>query len=143
MNKKGFMMAEVVVVSTMILIALATFYVSYGKMIALYNTRLNYYDPVLLYELADYRNDNFKSFSLDSATQIKTINSGGTIYFLKSNNLYNAAANTDLYDKVTNKSYKNYIEYLSNKLVDDTYILVKEKCVANDCKYAYIEVLVK
>ena len=64
MNKKGFIMAEVVVVSTMILIALATFYVSYGKMIALYNTRLNYYDPGLLYELADYRNDNFKLYIL-------------------------------------------------------------------------------
>ena len=42
LNKKGFMMAEVVVVSSVILIILTTLYISYNKIISLYETRLDY-----------------------------------------------------------------------------------------------------
>ncbi len=55
LNKKGFMMAEVVVVSSVVLIILTTLYISYNKIFSLYETRLSYEDSNLLYALSYYR----------------------------------------------------------------------------------------
>ena len=55
MNNKGFMMAEVVVVSAIVMIALAGLYMSYVKIYAIYNERINYYDVNTLYQLSFYR----------------------------------------------------------------------------------------
>ena len=60
MNNKGFMMAEVIVVASIILVALVGFYSLYTGVISEYNTRLDYYDVNTLYELADFRNNNSK-----------------------------------------------------------------------------------
>lgn len=55
MNKKGFMMAEVVVVSSIVLVAIIGLYTAYNKIYKTYNTRLNYYDVTTLYRLGYYR----------------------------------------------------------------------------------------
>ena len=55
MNNKGFMMAEVVVVSSIVLVFLAGLYMSYNKVFAVYKTRVSYYDTTALYDLAYYR----------------------------------------------------------------------------------------
>ena len=55
MNKKGFMMAELVVVASIVLVVLAALYVSYSKLYGIYQTRLSYYDSVALYRLSYYR----------------------------------------------------------------------------------------
>lgn len=55
MNRKGFMMAEVVVVSAIVMIAITGLYTSYNKIYSIYNTRVNYYDSDTLYRLAYYR----------------------------------------------------------------------------------------
>ena len=148
MNNKGFMMAEVIVVSAVILVALTTFYVSYNKVISLYNERLDYYDPTTLYELAKYRDDNFLSlnFNLESdETKILLGDESGEgkrIYLLKGEDL--------TYLNPKNKTFIKYRDYLKNKLNftgENKYkhILVMEKCDSNrmNCKYAYLEVLVK
>ena len=44
MNNKGFMMAEVIVVASIILIAMVGLYASYNKIFSLYNQRMDYYD---------------------------------------------------------------------------------------------------
>ena len=54
-DNKGFMMAEVVVVSSIVLIFLTTIFTSYNKLYAAYVNRINYYDVVTLYRLGYYR----------------------------------------------------------------------------------------
>ena len=55
MNNKGFMMAEVIVVSAIILTLLTTLFISYNKIYSAYNKRISYYDNTTLYRLAYYR----------------------------------------------------------------------------------------
>lgn len=55
MNKKGFMMAELVVVSAIVLVTLVAMYTSYNKIYSAYKTRLGYYDVTTLYRLGYYR----------------------------------------------------------------------------------------
>lgn len=148
MNNKGFMLAEVVVVSAVILIALTTFYVNYNKVISLYNERINYYDPTTLYELAKYRDDNFLSlnFNLGGNKYRRLLGdesgAGKRIYLVRGKDLSSLS--------LTNKSFIKYRDYLKNKLNFTganayKHILVMEKCDSNrmNCKYAYLEVLVR
>lgn len=51
LNKKGFMMAEVIVVSAIILTFLAGIFISYNKIYSTYKTRLDYYDVTALYRV--------------------------------------------------------------------------------------------
>lgn len=69
MNEKGFMMAELVVVSSIVLVTLVGLYVSYNKIYSTYKTRLTYYDVVTLYRLGYYRNVLKENYLLD---EIKT-----------------------------------------------------------------------
>ncbi len=62
MNRKGFMMAEVVVVSAIVLMTLTTLYVSYNKIYTTYQRRINYYDITSLYRLGFYRNMLLNNF---------------------------------------------------------------------------------
>ena len=144
MNNKGFMLAEVVVVSAVILTALSVFYINYNKIISLYNERINYYDPTTLYELAKYRDDHFTDSSFGiSILEIKKLmgnenGNGKSIYLLHSNQL--AKLN------VKNKTFQKYKNYLINIIKHKSnYILVMENCDSNkmNCKYAYLDVLVR
>ena len=133
MNNKGFMMAEVVVVSSIVLVTLVSFYVSYNKIISLYNQRIDYYDITTLYSLANVR-DNISNYSSYSSKDIILNESNKKVYYLR---------NQDL-DKlnVTNQTFKDYLEYIDNSVSFETdYILVMERCIDKDnCKYAYLEV---
>ena len=81
MNKKGFMMAEVIVVSAVIVVTLVGLYASYNKIFSLYNQRLNYYDVATLYELAYIRDNNIDNI-LNTINTKKEIN-GSTIYYIE------------------------------------------------------------
>lgn len=157
MNRKGFMMAEVIVVSAIILMAMATYYVSYNKMISLYNQRLNYYDVASLYKLAKYRDKNFpiplvKDTMLGDNNPYYSLSlAGGTdfdkLYFIKGNKLNKFI---DFKRGSENKTFIAYLEYLQRSLnfSDDNsykYIYVSEDCDNDNknCKYAYLEVVVK
>ena len=135
MNRKGFMMAEVVVVSSIVLVTLVSFYVSYNKIITLYNQRIDYYDVSTLYELAGVR-DNVSDYS-DYNSMSSIINDEyEKVYYVK---------NTDLGNMdVSNQTFKDYLEYINDSVTFETdYILVMEKCATgdiDDCKYAYLEV---
>ena len=160
MNNKGFMMAEVVVVSAVILVALSVFYVNYNKLISLYNERLTYYDPATLYSLADFRNKNCLGatnncavpntniFNIlagaDNGTGETTyiVNGGSLSYFLSS--IEYRANNTPTGH---NKTFVSYLKYLIGSLdssAKSNYLLIRESCNGRtDCKYAYLEVLVR
>jgi hypothetical protein len=147
MNNKGFMMAEVVVVSAVILLTLTGFYVSYNKILATYNQRINYYDIKTLYLLANYRETSIDNTTSPSYT-IPIINSNEEkIYYINKNDLENVKKQN------INPTFKDYITYLSGSLdlnnlkkadgTDIENLLVMERCNSDgktNCKYAYLEV---
>ena len=55
MNRKGFMMAELIVVSSIILVSLVSMYGSFIKIHSAYKTKMSYYDVATLYRLGYYR----------------------------------------------------------------------------------------
>lgn len=135
MNNKGFMMAEVVVVSSIILVTLVAFYTSYNKIISMYNQRVDYYDVTTLYKLANIR-DNITDFSkYSSKTAIKN-ETYEKVYYLSKNDISNL--------NVANKTFKDYLAYIKDSVTFETNnILVMERCEnsdINNCKYAYLEV---
>lgn len=142
MNNKGFMMAEVVVVSSVIMIVLTSLYVSYNNLFSIYNQRINYYDVATLYELGAYRENN----SLGGVSnEPKILSENKKIYYVNKKNVKEKKLNVDS----INETFKDYLEYLSTSLdfvalENDgvTNILIMEKCnnENNKCKYAYLEV---
>ena len=55
LNKKGFMMTEVIVVSVMIVVILTTMYTGYNRLIRSYNQKIDYYNVDGIYLLAFIR----------------------------------------------------------------------------------------
>lgn len=137
MNNKGFMMAEVIVVSSIVLIALVGLYVSYNNIFMVYNKRVDYYDVALLYELANIR-DTYKE-------EIEDVGSTGCVINETNREVYYLAVDeiSDMFDSgAISNTFIDYLEYLATSLETDAdNILVMEKCASeNDCKYAYLEV---
>ena len=170
LNRKGFMMAEVVVVSAVVVITLTTLYASYNKIYSLYKARLNYNDTNTLYKLAYYRDCLIKDTDIGNSgvpnklgyfmnssyssgygyEHIKEdkkygLNSGEDYdIFLIYHNNDNIDANT-VNGVEINQTYRDYISYLANsaKLTETDYVMIMERCSDSekkDCKYAYLEV---
>jgi len=148
------MMAEVIVVSAIVLVFLTGLYLSYNKLFSIYSTRINYYDSTTLYRLAYYRDimirENIFNNSLSSAksTPVNIFNNGGnSIPKLNSGDsvflIYNhkEKIESSVLSSV-NLTFKDYIDYLSTSIEFKTnYIMVMERCIDTDnCKYAYLEV---
>lgn len=168
LNRKGFMMAEVVVVSAVVLITLTSLYISYNKLYSLYSTRLTYTDVSTIYRLAYYRDcliDKNNLNTLKESTKDKAISiTTGTTYlskydkicdtkcaenvFLIYNNKKNISKNIDLGE--INKTYSEYINYLANSvdLKGTDYVMIMERCnkqddsgiYNKDCYYGYLEI---
>lgn len=162
MNNKGFMMAEVVVVSAIVLVTLTSLYASYNKIYSLYSTRLNYNDVQTLYKLVYYRNCIIKNGKMNLAESNSSsgpvdITNGTTylnindkicndcsekIYFINNNK---ANINRNVLDSFpVNQTYKDYVTYLADavNLSESDYVMIMEKCDTNkdNCKYAYLEI---
>ena len=170
MNNKGFMMAEVVVVSAIVLVAITGLYISYNKIYSIYNARIDYYDVTTLYRLGYYRdvlieNDKIEEV-LETANNQKVVdiynskNTGviselpetefkeyttDTVFLVKASNFSLNA----LEDRKINQTFKNYIEFLlDGATINSNYMMLMEKCFLNDdetinvdkCSYAYIEI---
>lgn len=134
MNNKGFMMAEVVVVSAIIIVTLTALYVSYNKIISLYNQRVDYYDVRTLYELDEYRRTALLT------TPNTYPKKDGTIYYTRKKLINTILSNPSNHSA----KFQDYIQFLSTTLENidsENCILIMERCIDNDnCKYAYLEV---
>ena len=116
MNNKGFMMAEVIVVSSIILITLTALYTSYNKIIAVYNQRIDYYDIKTLYELAYIKDtQSLSDYSLNE--QIYYIEGQKQVYYTNKNNIP-SLKNEELQDLAYD------LEEWSTDLMDKIYELV-------------------
>jgi len=143
-------MAELVVVSSIIIITLTSLYVSYNKIITSYKQVINYYDVGFVYKLGYYYKTLHKNNLLDGVisttnendyTNLKNklnIETNEAIYLVKDINSLNKVSNTNI-----NQTFKEYIKYVQDSVeIEDNYFLIGETCQNNkkNCKYGYLEV---
>ena len=142
LNKKGFMMAEVIVVSSIVLITLTSLYISYNKIYSTYKKRINYYDVSIIYDLDKIR----RNVVIDAPTNntkinIKDSESNTTVYAIPLTGNKINDTNTNLSQE--NTTFNEYLKYLKNSITVNNcnYILVMEKCdeAKKGCKYGYLE----
>lgn len=143
-------MAEVVVVSAIVLIFLASIYVSYNQLYGKYKSRVTYYDSVLLYQLAYYRdvlveNHQIGNLLQDAKTsnvkKVDNITTDGNVFIIYNNKNNLSGSELDGINDI-HPTYKDYIMYLSSAvdLTDSDYVMIMEKCkTEDDCKYAYLK----
>lgn len=164
MNKKGFMMAELIVVSSIILVTLVGMYTSYNKIYSIYMNRIGYYDVATLYRIGYYRDvldtnnklneviEKSKEKVVDISNYIPLAeqigNTKDTMFMIYNNK---KSINSSIFSgKSVNQTYKDYVNYLSNSIDFGgfNYMMVLERCNKLDngdididnCKYAYLEI---
>ena len=160
LNRKGFMMAEVVVVSVIICTVLVTLYTALARINNAYDTRNRYYDIDTLYFTEEI------NYSLISSGLInKLIQNGNSVKvtlegqgidlneissFYNSNNKGETKIYFSLYKKNDvnklanltglNETFKDYIKYANDHFdynEDYEYMLITEMCKTNDDCYYY------
>ena len=164
MNKKGFMMAELIVVSSIVLVTLVGLYTSYNKIFSIYKTRIGYYDVTTLYRLGFYRdviseNGKMTEVKYNSESDIvditnyipadEKINNAKDQVFM----VYNEKKSIDssiFNGKSVNLTFKDYVDYLSGAIdfSEFNYMMIMERCKLkddkskdiDDCSYAYLEI---
>lgn len=92
MNNKGFMMAEVVVVSAIVMVTIVGLYQSYNKLYSTYNTRIDYYDSTTLYRLGYYRDILIENDKLNNLIK-NTTETVTEIYSSNGNNIFSLSKN--------------------------------------------------
>lgn len=168
MNKKGFMMAELVVVSAIILVTLTGMYASYNKIYSIYKARARYYDVTTLYRLGYYRdilrtNNILKEAMEESVSGVFLVydsnGPAGSVFALPP--IEQPSGVQDIVYMVNNKGVKidrsffsgknlhvtflEYVDFLENS-VDFSkfnYMMIMERCTPGDenaCSYAYLEI---
>lgn len=141
LNKKGFMMAEVIVVSSIVLITLTSLYISYNKIYSTYKKRINYYDVSIIYDLDKIR----RNTAIDASTNNTKIDSESntTVYAIPLPITDNKITDLSQENTTFNTTFNEYLEYLKNSITVNNcnYILVMEKCdeAKKECKYGYLE----
>lgn len=158
-GRKGFMLAEVIIVSVIIITVLVTLYIGLNNVASAYDTRNRYYDVDCLYAAIEVNNvllknypDIIKTDTVIDLSHEGDINSFEEFYEAKiqdSINLYLSPYNKEkMYelielepDKYTKNSFNDYINYLNGNLnFDDDYdyMIIAERIDNNnmdDCYY--------
>ena len=155
-NNKGFMMAEVIIVSAVILVTLGTVFISYNRLFTAYNSRVGYFDTVTLYRLGYYRDILLENAALNIAMDRAKNENVISVYRDKNHNgnLVNLSSTTELskyeHDTVfmiyngkakkinsnilanegVNPTFEDYIAFLSSStdLSDTNYVMLMERC---------------
>ena len=161
-GRKGFMMAEVVVVSVVIAVVLITLFTGLNRVSSAYEKRDRYYDIDALY-LAMMAND-----ALIENGSINNLINDGTSTIIEANDDVNLLLNTynnddvnlyfSLYEKgkidelkdlstteeTTKETTKEFIDYLGTKFDfngDYNYVIISEICKnVDDCYYYALKV---
>ncbi|MGN1312204.1 MAG: hypothetical protein ACI4U4_04245 [Bacilli bacterium] len=155
-NRKGFMLAEVIIVSVIICVVLVSLFTGINRVTKAYDLRNRYYDVNALYmaEKANLYLIEDKSInnliSDDTPVKVENSNLNEVISFYNSGNTdsvvniyftpYDQTNLESLKDKGTNQTYKDFIDYLSGHLEfngEYTYMLISEICNSTDDCYYY------
>ena len=142
LNKKGFMMAEVIVVSSIVLITLTSLYISYNKIYSTYKKRINYYDVSIIYDLDQIRRNEVINTPVNTKIE-KYSKSNTTVYAIPLPITDNKITDLSQENTTFNTTFNEYLKYLKNSITVNNcnYILVMEKCdeANKGCKYGYLE----
>lgn len=160
MNNKGFFMAELIVVSSVVLVVLVSMFASFNKIYSVYENIINYNDVVSLYRLGYYRDVLINNDLLNSAINNSNVNVvqiynsiGGTVgdlFGLPAGEVDNLNDFADLVFLVNNNNNKidvskfegkglhtsffDYIDYFNGnaKYQDFDYVMLMERCNKNN-----------
>ena len=149
------MLAEVVVVSVVIATTLVTLYVALNRLISAFDTRNTYYDIDAAYLAVEVNNiliedgtintlilnQEIKDVSSDASNIINLYSGNKKVYFSP----YSNEKINSIQAVVDNKTFKDYIVYLSDNLNYGhpyTYVIISEICDAdkNNCRYYTLKV---
>lgn len=159
LNKKGFMMAEVIITSSVVAVILVTLYIGINRMNNAYDKRNRYYD-LDAQQVAMEVNDLLKNNSIDNnvfsdyssnCISLITIEEDIEIGYGDILNIYNKlntylVSNKAGFDKLksdtSNNLFKDYIDYYINKynLDDYSYFVVVELQKQDDYYYYTLKV---
>ncbi len=159
LNKKGFMLAEVVIVASVVSTVLVFLYISLNRMSSAFDKRNRYYDIDAMYitmevnniliknnNLDDYSNDNYKDLLADNINdeviKFKNFYNNNTsytinkVYYLKSDAVPLEEINSLT---INDDNLKDYIKYLEDKIEFDKYkyLIIVELSKGNDDVYYY------
>lgn len=144
LNRKGFMLAEVVVSASVVAVVLVTMYIGINRMTNAYNKRNKYYDldaQQVAMEVNDIIREEGSGITFDNSGVLQTqrikskysdITNLFTIYkneFNYNNNVYiaNKTGIDTLKKSNVSESLKNYLEYFANKTKENySYFIVVE-----------------
>ena len=164
LNKKGFMLAEVVVVSVVIATTLVTLYVALNRLISAFDTRNTYYDIDAAYLAVEVNNILIENGIINtllsqSEPQIKEVSSDKNNEYLDVKNfvghysgnkkVYFSPYSNDKIDSITsqsiNQTFIDYINYLNDNFdYEETYkyVIITEMCddTNNNCRYYTLKV---
>ena len=148
LNRKGFMLAEVVIVSVVVATVLVTLYTGLKNVSTAYETRNRYYDIDSLYAAMDINNILIKNASsfINSNTALELTNDNDinefyefykkTGYSIESYlTPYNSEQIITLKNLNDNVTFDEYIDYLSGNInfnEDYNYIIIVERTNIND-----------
>lgn len=128
MNNKGFMLAEVIIVTSVLIGVMVSLYSGFNKLYTYYNTRSKYYDVDGIYAAKTLEN-----FYIDNLTMDKIIKDMGT------NNYFQLPVNniTDGTNLYVGKNYLVYNDIISKEFITDAYIIkTSSLTVSNSLKIA-------
>ena len=160
-NNKGFMLAEVVVTSTIVLTALIGLYVTFNKLYNNYNIRMTYYDIDGIYAIKNMTNilldtgelnDIIKDFTTSSNKSIienSTCHYGNkegsnkcsalqSEYYIQNIYIttYDKQAINNLQTKVLRQTFIDYLDYISKYYdLNETYISQANYIPSDDDEY--------
>lgn len=164
LNKKGFMMAEVVVVSVIICTALVTLYTGINRVSNAYKIRNKYYDINALYMAEKANLYLINTSNISNINELITKNKSVKISDPNLNNITNiyksnnSDSTTNIYFSMYNKNkindltsinginvtFKDFVTYLDGHLdynEEYNYIIISEICNdKDDCNYYGLKV---
>jgi len=158
LNKKGFMLAEVVVVSVVIATVLVTLFTALNRLSSAFETRNRYYDIDAAYLAVEVNNILIRSGEINALINSDTYShltndeiTNYTEFILDELLLFNSAfyapypkANDEILNmknlEGVSQTFKDYIDYLNGNLdYDDeyNYVIISEICQTRDDCYYY------
>ncbi len=158
LNKKGFMMAEVIITCSIVVIALVSLFTSYNKTHLRYKERRNYYNIDNAYACNYLKEELIENNILYTNTaSYYEVSSGLSDNITALINAYNISGawvidlsqNSNIENLIpnVNNTYKDYLKYLNNSIIydltQDKYLLIVERrVVVNDTTNYYYGSLV-
>lgn len=150
LSKRGFMLAEVVVVSVIISAVLVTLFTSLSRISSAYDTRNRYYDVSSLYVLEEVNNvlintGNINDYIKENKSAVIDFSSNNLDNIKEIYKIYFTPYDSEIVETISDingssNTLKDFVSYLKDHHdyeEDYTYMLISERCQSSDDCYYY------